>query len=119
MFPRAEVEFAVGDGDDDFAAHDLAFEVGVGVVFAGAVVVVLGGGRVGSEFFEPHFVVVMEAGFVVVDEDAGGDVHGVAEAEAFVDAAAQDEFLDGVGDVDEAAAAFDFEPRCSVRDFMR
>ena len=38
------------------------------------------------------------------------DVHGVAEAKAFVDAAAEDEFFDGVGDVDEAAAAFDFEP---------
>jgi hypothetical protein len=77
LFPWTEIEFAVGDGDDDFAAHDLAFEVGVGVVFAGAVVVVLGGRRVRGEFFEPDFVVVMEPGFVVVDENAGGDVHGV------------------------------------------
>src|SRR3974390_1537079 len=36
LFPRAEVEFAGGDGDDDFPAHDLALPVGVGVVFAGA-----------------------------------------------------------------------------------
>jgi hypothetical protein len=36
LLPGAEVEFAGGDGDDDFAAHDLPFEVGVGVVFAGA-----------------------------------------------------------------------------------
>ena len=74
MFPWAEVEFAIGDGDDDFAAHDLALEVGVVVVFAGAVVVVLGGGGVGSEFFEPDFVVVMEAGLVVVDKNGGGGV---------------------------------------------
>jgi hypothetical protein len=38
------------------------------------------------------------------------DVHGVAEAEAFVDAALEDEIFDGVGDVYEAASAFDFEP---------
>ncbi len=45
LFPGAEIEFAFGDGDDDFAAHDLALEMGVGVVFAGAVVAVGGGGR--------------------------------------------------------------------------
>jgi hypothetical protein len=38
LLPGAEVELAGGDGDDDFAAHDLPLEVGVGVVFAGAVV---------------------------------------------------------------------------------
>jgi hypothetical protein len=37
-------------------------------------------------------------------------VHGIAEGEAFFDAAAVDELFDGVGDVDEAATAFYFEP---------
>ena len=40
LFPGAEVELAFGDGDDHFAAHDLALVVSVGVVFASAVVVV-------------------------------------------------------------------------------
>ena len=44
LFPRPEVQFAFGDGDDDFAAHDLALEVGVGVVFTGAFVPVGAGG---------------------------------------------------------------------------
>jgi hypothetical protein len=34
----------------------------------------------------------------------------VADKNAIVDAAAQEEFFDRVGDVDESAAAFDFEP---------
>lgn len=38
LFPGTEIEFAFGDGDNDFAAHDLAFEMRVGVVFAGPVV---------------------------------------------------------------------------------
>src|SRR5262245_56439415 len=38
LLPGAEVELAVGDGDDDLAAHDLPLHVGVGVVLAGAVV---------------------------------------------------------------------------------
>src|SRR5882724_11615122 len=42
LFPGSEVEFAFGDGDDDFAAHDLALEMRVGVVFAGPVVGILG-----------------------------------------------------------------------------
>ena len=40
VFPRAEMQLAARNGDDDFTAHDLAFVVGVGVVFAGAVVVI-------------------------------------------------------------------------------
>jgi hypothetical protein len=36
LFPGAEIEFAFGDGDDDFAAHDLALQMSVGVVLAGA-----------------------------------------------------------------------------------
>src|SRR5437867_11500520 len=34
LFPRPEIQFAFGDRDDDFAAHDLTLEVGVSVVFA-------------------------------------------------------------------------------------
>src|SRR5713101_5992140 len=40
LFPRPEIEFAFGDCDDDFAAHDLTFEMGIGVVFAGAIVLI-------------------------------------------------------------------------------
>ena len=64
----------------------------------------------GSEFFEPDFVVVMEAGFVVVDENRSCDVHRVAKYNAVVDPAAEHEFFDSVGDVDKTTAAFDFEP---------
>jgi hypothetical protein len=101
LFPWAEVEFAFGDGDDDFAAHDLAFEVGVCVVFAGAVVMILAGGSMRGEFFEPDLVIVMEAGFVVVDENRCGDVHRVDEDKAFFDAAFFDKILHGPGNVDE------------------
>ena len=72
LFPRAEVEFARSHGDDDLAAHDGALEVGVGVVLAGAVVVVSRVGLFGRKLFEPALVVGMQAGLVVVDEDARG-----------------------------------------------
>jgi hypothetical protein len=50
LFPRAEVQFALRDGHDDFAAHDLAFQVRVGVVLAGAVVMVFLVGACGASF---------------------------------------------------------------------
>ena len=31
------IEFAFGDGGDDFAVHDPALEMGVGVILAGAI----------------------------------------------------------------------------------
>jgi hypothetical protein len=93
-----KVEAAAGDGDDHLAAHDLRsaagfccpLQVRVGGpvrsswtrrrrstagVLSGAVVEVLAGRRVRRQFFEPHLVIVMQAAFVVVDEDAGRNVH--------------------------------------------
>ncbi len=50
--------------------------MGVGVVFAGAVMAVGAGRLVRRQFLEPDFVIVVEAGLVVVNEDRGGNVHG-------------------------------------------
>ena len=56
---------------------DLTLEMGVGVVFAGAVVLVGGGGCVRGQFLEPDFVVVVEPGLVIVNEDRSSNMHGV------------------------------------------
>ena len=80
LLPGAEVEFAFGDGDDRFPAHDLAFHMRIGVVLAGAgVVFVLSDRRMRGELFEPLGIVLVQAGLVVVDEYRGGDVHGIGE----------------------------------------
>jgi hypothetical protein len=109
LLPWAEVEFAPGDGDDDFAAHEGAFEVSVGIVL-GAIVVVLAVGFFGSELFQPAFEIAVEAGFVVIDEDARGDVHGVDEAQPIANAT----FAHGAGDIrrdiEQLAALGDIEP---------
>ena len=55
LFPRAEIEFAFGNGDDDFAAHDLPLQMGVGVVFAGAIVPVGGRKKMGSDLNSESF----------------------------------------------------------------
>ena len=88
LLPRAEVQFAGGDGDDHFAPHDLAFHVGIGIVLAGAVVgIPLRRCIEGCDLFEPLFVVLVQSGFVVVDKYACCDVHRVAQNETFTDSA--------------------------------
>ena len=61
LFPRSEVQFAFGDRDDDFAAHDLTLEMGVSIVFAGAIVAVGASRLVRREFFQPDLVIVMKS----------------------------------------------------------
>ena len=40
LFPRAQVEFAVRDGADNFATRDLPFQMGVSVILSRSVVVI-------------------------------------------------------------------------------
>ena len=76
LLPGAKVQLAIGNGHYHFPAHDLALQMGVGIVLP-HVVALLGHRGVGRQLFQPDVVVVVQARFVVIDEHAGGDVHGV------------------------------------------
>ena len=119
LFPRAEVELPFGDRDDDFAAHDLPFHVGVGIIFAGSIVVILRGWRVRREFLEPDVVVADQSALVIVDLNAGGDVHSVYKAEAFLNATFANKASDGAGDIEVAATFRDFKPKMFRQRFHR
>jgi hypothetical protein len=60
---------------------------------------------------------VEQAVFGVVDVNAGGDVHGVYEAQAFLHAAFADQLLNGVGDVEIIAPIRRFEPKMFGKGF--
>jgi hypothetical protein len=60
LFPRPEVKFAFGNRDDDLASHDLTFQMSVGVIFAGPVVLIYAGWSVRGQFFQPDLIVVMQ-----------------------------------------------------------
>jgi hypothetical protein len=111
LFPRAEIQFALGNCDDDFAAHDLTLEVGVSVVFAGAIMPIKGGRCMWRQCFQPQLVIVVKPRFIVIDKHRGSDVHGVDETEAFGDAASVNKLLDLRRDVDEPTSIGDFEPK--------
>lgn len=80
LFPRAEIEFSLRDGDDHFAAHDLSFQVCVGVVLASAVVAVLCRWFMRREFLQPDIVVVQQSVLRIVDIDTCRNVHGIQQA---------------------------------------
>jgi len=100
--PGSEVEAALRDRKGGLVVEEQGFEMGVGVVFAGLVVLVAR--PAWGEFLEPDADVLDEAVLVIVDIDGGGYVHGGDEAEAVVDAALADDVIDLGGDVDHLVA---------------
>lgn len=111
MFPRAEVELAFGDSNHHFPAHDLALQVGVGIVFSGAIVLILRHRLVWRQCFQPLLIILMQAGFVIVDEYGGGDVHRVDQHQPLGHAAFFQAPLDVRRNIDEGPAGGDLEPK--------
>ena len=102
-FPGAKIKPSPRDSHDHLAPHEGAFQVGIGVVFR-AVMPVLGVGFFRGQLFQPFFKVVMQTGLIIVDEDRGGDVHGVDQAKAFTDAGLTQGGFDLRGDIEKGPA---------------
>src|SRR5688572_15102580 len=110
LLPGTEVELAPRDGHHHLAPHHLALHVRVGVVLSRAVVAIALRRRVeGRQRLEPPRVVLVQPRLVVVDEDAGRDVHGVDQHDPLRDAAAAHRRLDLGGDVAEGHPGRDLE----------
>jgi len=87
LLPGSEVEFAAGDGDDDFAPHDLALDVRIGIILAGIVVPILFDGLVRDKALEKIVVVFEKAWLVIIDIYACADMHRIDQTQSFFDAA--------------------------------
>ncbi len=111
LFPRPEIEFALGDRDDNFAAHDLALEMGVCVVFACLIVSIGARRSMWSEFFQPPLIIVMQSRFIVVDEHRCGNVHRVNQTKALGYTASLNQLPDFRCDIDEPASMRHFKPK--------
>ena len=69
-----------GDGHHHFAAHHLAFEMRIGVVLAGVVVLLMLDGLMGRELLQPPLVIRVQPRLVVIDKNTCRNVHRVDEA---------------------------------------
>ena len=56
LFPGAEIKFSLGDGHHHLPAHDLAFQMRVGVVLPVRLVAILTDGFVGGHLFQPLLI---------------------------------------------------------------
>lgn len=110
LFPRTKVQLSTGDCHDHFPAHDGAFEVSVSIVLR-SIVGVLRVWLLRSEFLQPAVKILMQAGLVIVDEDAGADMHRVAEDKTFANSAFQQTRLHFAGDVHKGTARREIVPQ--------
>ena len=62
-----------------------------------------------GESLQPFLIVLVQAGFVVVNKDGGGDMHRIGQQQALLHPALAYRVLAIVGDVDEAHACRDVE----------
>lgn len=84
LFPGAEIQAPFGNRHDHFATHHLAFQMGIRIVFTGAVVPVVADRFMGSETFKPGFVILMQTTLIIVDKNRGRDVQGINQAQALL-----------------------------------
>ncbi len=80
LLPSAEIQPAIRHRDHDVAAHHLALDVRVGVVFAGIVVTVLAHRLVRRQLLQPAVVILVQSRLIIVDKDGGRDVRGIYDA---------------------------------------
>ncbi len=69
LLPRAEIETALGNCDNNFSPHDLTFQVRIAVILAGLIVAVATQRRMGREFLKPPSEILMESALIIINED--------------------------------------------------
>jgi len=85
--------------------------MGVCVVFAGAIVPVRVDRFMRSKFFQPLLVIVVQAGFIIIDKNRGGYVHGVNQARTIMNATFAHAILQLMCYVNEAATIGEIVPK--------
>ncbi len=117
LFPRPEVELTLRDCHYHLTAHNLTFKVSIGIIFK-TIVTVLAVRFLGSQLLKPDLHVVMQAAFVVVDENAGCNVHRIDQYQSLPDAAFAQAKLYLRSDVDKLPTLRRLKPKLFPYDFM-
>jgi hypothetical protein len=110
LFPWAKVQFASADRRNHFPPHNGAFKMGVGVYFPG-IVAVRRDRLMRGQFFQPHVKVVVQAGFIIVDKNAGGNMHSVYQTQTLLYARLAQEGFNFAGNIDKFTGFWRIEPQ--------
>jgi hypothetical protein len=109
LLPGAKIQAPLGHCNHHLAPHDLPLYVRVRIVLARAVVLVPGSGLVWCNAFQPFLVVPVQSALVIIDENRGCDVHGVDQAQAFLNSAFAQRLFNLCRNVQETSAGRDVE----------
>ncbi len=83
----------------------------VGVVLARPIVAVFSHRFMGCQLFQPDLVIVEQALLGVIDENRGGNVHGVHKAQSLLDRALSHQLFNRACDVHKPPAVGHFKPK--------
>ncbi len=111
LFPGAKVQMSVRDGHDDFPPHDLPFQMGIPVILTRSVMSVPRDGIVGGDILQPFLIVLMQTGFIIVDEYRRRDVHRIYQDKTLGDAAFLETPLHLRRNVDKSFPGGNVEPQ--------
>ena len=106
--PCAKIQIPLRHGDNHFPAHDLSLHMGIRVVLT-HIVLVLRNRFMGCQFLQPEFIVVMKAGFIVINKDRGRNMHGIDKDKPLLDSAILQALVDLRSDIDEGPSGGDVE----------
>jgi hypothetical protein len=84
--------------------------VRIGVIFT-TIMVVLGIGPFRSQHFKPLFEIQVQAGFIVIYENTGGDMHCIAQKQALLDPAFLQTFANLRSNVHKIPSLADLIPK--------
>ncbi len=102
LFPRTEIQLSLGHRNDNLTPHDRSFQMSIAVIFTGIIMPIKIKGLMRSKLFEPTLKVMMKPGFIIIDKDRRGDVHGIAQQKSLADTAFLQTLPDLCGNVDKA-----------------
>src|SRR5215216_6867582 len=99
LLPCSEIEFPIRHGNDHLAAHDLAFHMCIGVIFARIVMTILSDWFVRCQFLQPFLVIIVQSAFVIVDKYGCRNVHCIYQNQTLFDPAFAQRLFHLPGDV--------------------
>ncbi len=110
LLPGAEIELSLRDCHNHFSPHDLAFQMGIGIILSD-IMAILFNRFVGSKFLKPDFEIVVESRFIIINENGGCNVHCVNEYEPLYNSTLSEAFLNFGGNIDEGPSCRYFKPQ--------
>src|SRR5512139_1124619 len=84
--------------------------MGIGIIFAD-IVAVLFNWLMGSKLLEPDLKVVVKAGFIIVDENRSGNMHGIDQHQSLFDPALFETGFNFWGDIDKCSSSRHLKPQ--------